>query len=67
MTGFEIVQAWSDCVTCKKPFKEGDAYRMRAFDLRRKGWSKFNRRLKADHTMRILAHVDCASAALEKS
>lgn len=61
MSQLEIVQTKEPCISCGLPFKERDKYRMRSFDLRRKGWSKFNRRLKADHTMQLIAHVNCSA------
>lgn len=66
MTGFEVIQTKEPCAGCHRPILEGEPYRMRLFDLRRKGWSKFNRKLKADHTMQLIAHVVCERNALRE-
>ena len=64
MTRFEIVQVsalspHSYCYRCKHLLRPGQEYEMVYKDLRKPGWSSFNRRLKADHTMALKAHKEC--------
>lgn len=61
-SAWEIVQNYplapsSYCYRCRHLLKSGDMFVTVAKDLRRPGWGKFNRKLKADHTMWFKSHV----------